>query len=156
MLIAMTLAAVLCVLIGSFPAHTVYALLPWDATYQPYDVTHVLTQLQLLFFSALAFVWLNLRSMYPPELPSTNIDADWFYRKLAPAFVKNLACGLYRFYQGLEQSIITTIKLLIKNSYDTEEERPKGYFARLWPTETMVVWVAVLLFAYLVLYYIEI
>ncbi|MCG8314994.1 MAG: Na(+)/H(+) antiporter subunit D [Pseudomonadales bacterium] len=154
MLIAMTLAAMLCVLIGTFPGYTVYALLPWDASYQPYDVTHVLTQLQLLFFSALAFVWLNLRHMYPPELPSTNLDADWLYRKLAPAFIKPLASGIYNAYVNFENAAINTIKRMIKWSYDPEEDRPKGYFARLWPTETMVVWVAVLLSAYLVHYYI--
>ena len=154
MLIAMTLAAILCVLIGTFPAHTVYALLPWDADYQPYDATHVLTQLQLLFFSALAFVWLNLRHMYPPELPSTNIDADWFYRKLAPAFIQRFGCAVYGTYAKFEQSVAYSIKQIIQNSYDTEQGRPKGYFARLWPIETMVIWVAVLLTGYLVIYYV--
>ena len=46
MLLAMAIAAGLCIAIGAFPAHTVYALLPWEATYQPYDITHVLTQLR--------------------------------------------------------------------------------------------------------------
>jgi multicomponent Na+:H+ antiporter subunit D len=154
MLIAMTIAATLCVIIGTFPAQTVYALLPWEADYQPYDITHVLTQLQLLFFSALAFVWLNLRNMYPPELPSTNLDADWFYRKLAPAFIKRLACTLHGTYEHLENFVIAYIKKAINSSYDTEEGQPKGYFAKLWPTETMVVWVAVLLAVYLLIYYI--
>lgn len=154
MLIAMTIAASLCVIIGTFPAQTVYALLPWESDYQPYDLTHVLTQLQLLFFSALAFVWLNSRNMYPPELPSTNIDADWFYRKLAPAFIKRFACAVYRTYDNAEKAVIVVIKQMIHNSYDAEEGKPRGYFARLWPTETMVVWVAVLLTVYLVIYYI--
>lgn len=155
MLIAMTLAAVTCVVLGTFPAQTVYALLPWEHDYQPYDVTHVLTQLQLLFFSALAFVWLNLRSMYPPELPSTNLDADWFYRKLAPNLIKNVASKVYGAYSRFEQSVVASIKQIIQNSYDAESGQPKGYFARLWPIETMVVWVAVLLSIYLMLYYIH-
>ena len=154
MLIAMTLGALACVILGTFPAQTVYALLPWEHSYQPYDLTHVLTQLQLLFFSALAFVWLNLRNLYPPELPSTNLDADWLYRKLAPAFIKRSACMLYGVYEKMEQSLVTAIKKIIHHSYDAEEDRPKGYFAKLWPTETMVLWVAVLLTVYLVLYYI--
>ncbi len=155
MLIAMTLAAVTCVVLGTFPAQTVYALLPWEHNYQPYDVTHVLTQLQLLFFSALAFVWLNLRSMYPPELPSTNLDADWFYRKLAPNLIKNVASKVCGAYSRFEQSVVASIKQIIQNSYDAESGQPKGYFARLWPIETMVVWVAVLLSIYLMLYYIH-
>lgn len=153
MLIAMTLAALGCVVIGTFPAQTVYALLPWEHNYHPYDVTHVLTQLQLLFFSALAFVWLNLRNMYPPELRSTNLDVDWFYRKLVPGFVKRLASVIYGAYENLENSVIISIKQMIQNSYDAESGKPRGFFARLWPIETMVVWVAVLLASYLVLYY---
>lgn len=154
MLIAMTIAAVLCVVIGTFPAQTVYALLPWESDYQPYDLTHVLTQLQLLFFSALAFVWLNLRNLYPPELPSTNLDADWLYRKLAPVFVKRVACTVYGAYEKVENSAVSGIKRMINHSYDVETDKPKGYFARLWPIETMVVWVAVLLTVYLMFYYI--
>ncbi len=153
MMLAMTLAAILCVLIGSFPAQTVYALSPWDYEYHPYDVTHVLTQLQLLFFSALAFVWLNLRNMYPPELPSTNLDADWLYRRLAPAFIKRLTLPIIEVYESFVSNGAASIKKVVLNFYDTEEGKPKGYFARLWPTETMVVWVAVLLTAYLVIYY---
>jgi len=154
MLIAMTIAAVLCVVIGTFPAQTVYALLPWEATYQPYDVTHVLTQLQLLFFSALAFVWLNLKNMYPPELPSTNLDTDWLYRKLAPSFVVPIYYTITETVGKFEMMAKGGIKQLIDNSYDDEQGRPKGYFAQLWPTETMVFWVALLLAGILLLYYI--
>ncbi|MDO6428321.1 Na(+)/H(+) antiporter subunit D [Thalassotalea sp. 1_MG-2023] len=154
MLIAMTLAAVACVVIGSFPAQTVYALLPWEASYQPYDLTHVLTQLQLLFFSALAFVWLNQRNMYPPELPSTNLDADWFYRKLAPNVIKRVASAVNHSYQRAELAVVMSIKHIIQRSYDADKDEPRGYFARFWLTDTMVVWVAILLVAYLLLYYI--
>ena len=79
----MSIAAVLCVFIGAQPQY-LYALLPWEVDYWPYDTTHVLAQLQLLFFSALAFVWLNKQGIYPPELHGVNIDAEWLYRKLLP------------------------------------------------------------------------
>ncbi len=154
MLIAMGLAATLCVVIGTFPAQTVYALLPWEVDYQPYDVTHVLTQLQLLFFSALAFVWLNLKNMYPPELPSTNLDADWLYRKLAPSFMVPIYYTIIETMAKIENSAKAGIKRLINNSYDEDKDQPKGYFAQLWPTETMVLWVALLLAGILILYYI--
>jgi len=153
MLIAMTIAAALCVIIGTFPAQTVYALLPWDVVYQPYDLTHVLTQLQLLFFSALAFVWLNKKSMYPPELPSTNLDTDWLYRKLAPDFVIPVYYSITESMAKMESMAKSGIKRLIDNSYDQTKERPKGYFAQLWPTETMVLWVALLLACILLFYY---
>ncbi|WP_232824804.1 Na(+)/H(+) antiporter subunit D [Algibacillus agarilyticus] len=154
MLIAMGIAAVLCVIIGTFPAQTVYALLPWEVEYQPYDITHVLTQLQLLFFSALAFVWLNSKNMYPPELPSTNLDADWLYRKLAPSFVVPIYYSVIQGIGKLESAAKGGINQLINSSYDKDKEKPKGYFAKLWPTETMVFWVALLLVGILLLYYI--
>ncbi len=84
MLVAMSLAAALCILIGIQPQY-LYALLPWEVNYWPYDTAHVLAQLQLLFYSALAFVWLNKRGIYPPELHAINIDAEWLYRKALPS-----------------------------------------------------------------------
>jgi len=83
MLIAMGIAATLCIVIGAYPT-LLYSLLPWENTYVPYDLTHTLTQLQLLFFSALAFVWLNKKGLYPPEIKSVNLDVEWLYRKLMP------------------------------------------------------------------------
>ena len=87
MRLAMALAAALCVAIGCHPAW-LYALLPYPADYAPYTGSHVLAQVQLLFFSALAFVWLNLAGLYPPELRSVNLDADWLYRRLLPRLVR--------------------------------------------------------------------
>jgi multicomponent Na+:H+ antiporter subunit D len=80
MLLAMGLGATLCIGIGCFP-EVLYRLLPWEADYHPYSITHVVSQTQLLFFSALAFVSLMLLKIYPPELKSVNLDADWFWRK---------------------------------------------------------------------------
>ena len=80
MLIAMGIAAALCIGIGIFPQY-LYSLLPYETDYSAYDATHVLAQFQLLLFSALAFVWLKLSGIYPPELRSVNIDSEWVYRK---------------------------------------------------------------------------
>jgi multicomponent Na+:H+ antiporter subunit D len=80
MLVAMGLGAALCIGIGCFPG-LLYGLLPWEAEYHPYSLTHVVSQTQLLFFSALAFVSLMLLKIYPPELRSVNLDADWLWRK---------------------------------------------------------------------------
>jgi multicomponent Na+:H+ antiporter subunit D len=79
MLIAMTLAAALCIGIGVFPA-ALYSILPMATSYDPYTASHVLAQLQLLVFSALAFSWLMRSGIYPPELRSVNLDSDWLYR----------------------------------------------------------------------------
>ena len=80
MLAAMLLTAVSCVLIGTFPELTFYSLLPYDATYEPYTALHVATQLQLLFFSALAFCLLLRAGIYPAEIRSINLEVDCIYR----------------------------------------------------------------------------
>ena len=92
MLLAMAIAAVLCILIGAQPQY-LYALLPWVVDYWPYDTTHVLAQLQLLFFAALAFVWMEKKGYAPPELHAVNIDAEWFYRKALPGMAYNVRQG---------------------------------------------------------------
>lgn len=80
MLIAMGLAAFLCIFIGSFP-RALYSILPFEVDYQPYTLGHVLGQLQLLFFSAMAFTLLLLAGIYPAEKRSLNMDIDVIYRK---------------------------------------------------------------------------
>jgi len=96
MLLAMGGAAVLCILIGSFPQY-LYRLLPYATDYQPYTVSHVISQTQLLFFSALAFTLLLLAGIYPPEIRSINLDADWTYRMGGRIFFK--ACD--RIFTGI-------------------------------------------------------
>jgi len=80
MLLAMGLMAFMCIAIGVFPK-MLYDLLPFQIQYQPYTVSHVITQLQLLFFTALAFVILKRTRLYPEEIKSVNLDTDWFYRR---------------------------------------------------------------------------
>jgi multicomponent Na+:H+ antiporter subunit D len=82
MLVAMTMAAAGCVLVGVYPA-ALYGLLPWPVGYVPYTYPHVVVQLQLLLFSALAFAWLKVSGIYPAELRSVNLDVDWLYRRVA-------------------------------------------------------------------------
>ena len=106
MLLAMGIGAALCIGIGSFP-HYLYSLLPYPVDYEPYDATHIVLQLQLLFFSALAFVALKLTGIYPPELRSANIDVDWTYRKLLPgcgAIVRTGGCAAVGWTDRLEQA----------------------------------------------------
>jgi len=87
MLIAMGISSFLCIFLGCNP-QWLYDLLPNGAAgYHPYDATHVITQIEILLFSALAFTLLNLWGKYPPELPSVNLDADWIYRKAGRGFL---------------------------------------------------------------------
>ncbi len=90
MLLAMGLATFLCIGIGIFPG-PLYNLLPFPVEYEPYTTTHVITQLQLLLFSALAFAVLKRTGLYPLELKLTNLDSDWFYRRL-PGILWKVIC----------------------------------------------------------------
>ena len=88
MLLAMAAAAALCVGIGMFPGY-LYQILPFQVNFVPYTTAHVVTQLQLLMFSALAFTVLMVKGIYPPELRSVNLDTDWIYRRLLPRIVNH-------------------------------------------------------------------
>lgn len=96
MRVAMGISAALCIGIGVFPG-LLYAILPYPVDYVPYTTAHVITQLQLLMYSALAFTVMMLWKIYPPELKSTNLDTDWFYRVAAPAVIKPVRSGLANF-----------------------------------------------------------
>ena len=80
MLVAMGAAAFLCIIIGVFPA-PLYAMLPFSVDYVPYTAYHVINQLQLLVFAALAFTVLKLIKIYPSDTRGINLDTDWVYRK---------------------------------------------------------------------------
>jgi multicomponent Na+:H+ antiporter subunit D len=83
MLWAMGLLSFLCIFLGVVPG-VLYAILPFPVNFVPYTLDHVLSQLQLLAFSALAFFLLL------PHLQRTktiSLDTDWFYRKGAQALV---------------------------------------------------------------------
>jgi multicomponent Na+:H+ antiporter subunit D len=85
MLFAMGIAAFLCVFLAIFPG-PLYNILPYPVDYVPYTGAHVVGQLQLLMFGALAFCLLILSGYYPAEMRAINLDTDWFYRKGARFF----------------------------------------------------------------------
>lgn len=86
MLLAMGIAAFLCIFIGTFPGF-LYNILPYPVDFVPYTASHVVNQLQLLLFAALAFYFLVTSGLYPEHLRDINLDTDWFYRKGAGVFL---------------------------------------------------------------------
>jgi multicomponent Na+:H+ antiporter subunit D len=99
MLIAMGISSFLCVFLGC-NYQWLYSMLPNGAAgYSPYDATHVITQFEILLFSALAFTLLNLWGKYPKELPSVNLDIDWLYRKVGRIFLSSSSV----FWNGLNE-----------------------------------------------------
>jgi multicomponent Na+:H+ antiporter subunit D len=149
MLLAMGLAALLCVGIGTFPA-TLYSLLPYTVDYWPYDVTHVLTQTQILVFGILAVVVLIRSGIYPPELRSTNIDAEWADRWLAPRVVHVVGRFVTRVDRAFRNVVLGAVRAAIRGA--VRGHGPQGVLARTWPTGSMVLWVAILLGISLMLY----
>lgn len=153
MLMAMFIAAVLCVAIGIYPA-ALYALLPYDTGYNPYTATHVLAQTQLLFFSALAFVWLNLKGLYPPELRSTNLDIDWIYRRLLPTVLKKSVASLGKAYLFTGDALKHRLNLCLA-FLARKNNQISILLSRNHPAGSMVMWVVVILASYLLLTFIQ-
>lgn len=79
MLIAMGIAAFMCILVGIYPP-LLYGLLPYETDYHAYTWEHVATQMQLLMFAIFAFMLLVRFRLYPAEVRSVNLDVDWFWR----------------------------------------------------------------------------
>ena len=149
MLVAMGAGALLCVAIGSFPG-VLYALLPREMDYDPYDAAHVLTQLQLLCFGALGFVTLVKTGVYPPEKRAVHIDAEWLYRWVAPRLVRGVGGAVARVDAYVRSSVLELVESTI--GLAGRGHGPSGPLARSWPTGSMVLWVAILLGAYLIFY----
>ena len=78
MRLAMYILSALCILLGVFP-DAIYSILPYEVDYEPYTVSHVLFQLQLLLFAGFAFfVMLPLLK----RTQTISLDFDWIARKL--------------------------------------------------------------------------
>lgn len=146
---AMIVFAFLCVALGIWP-DPLYALLPYAVDYEPYTAAHVITQLQLLLFSGLAFfVMLD----YLKRTPTITLDVDYFWRSVGPAMCqlsgRVLRAGreglAWRFSRGFA-SIVSAV---------SRQRHPNGLLLRSWPTGGMALWVMVMLLAYLALYYLS-
>jgi multicomponent Na+:H+ antiporter subunit D len=150
MLLAMALSAALCIAIGSFP-ETYYLLLPFSSDFEPYSSDHVVSQVQLLFWSALAFTLLMRTGIYPPELVSTNLDFDWFYRRLGRDAARSAGQIAASFSQALSlaaSSRIVSLVELLRSQYSA------GRFSKAMSyTGTMVFWTTLMLAAYLLISY---
>ncbi len=109
MLLAMGIAAFLCVAVGIFP-QPLYNLLPFPVHYEPYTGAHIVGQLQLLMFGAFAFTLLICSGYYIPEVRARNLDADWTYRKLGRFFYRMADRWLNAMNRGAESYLMGTVK----------------------------------------------
>ena len=150
MLLAMALTAFLCIAIGVYPA-PLYAILPFPVDFVPYTVTHVITQLQLLMFSALAFAVLMRSGIYPPELRSVNLDSDWIYRRFLPRIVGAVRRGLAALQQIAESLAERWLRRLLAVVF--HYHGPSGLLARTWPIGGAALCVLAMLGGFLLTYF---
>ena len=159
MLLAMGIGSALCIGIGVWP-QPLYDILPYEVDYHAYSVTHVITQLQLLMWSALAFTVLNQWGIYPPELRSVNLDTDWLYRRPFRRSGPGELSAVERLVGWLGRTRATidrTVVLLLQRALGRIRmvSGPDGISRRTASIGAMAVWVAILLTGYLVFYYLS-
>jgi len=151
MRLAMAVAATLCIVIGAFPEATLYRLLPFDADYHPYDMTHVITQLQLVMFGGLAVFWMMRTGRYPAEERAINLEFDWVYRRLLPSALGGTERALAPAWAGIKRGVLGQFSSLVALLF--RYHGPSGALAKTWPTGSMALWVAVLLAVFVMAYY---
>jgi len=146
MRLAMVFFAALCIGLGIFPG-PLYALLPFPVDYVPYTAEHVLTMLQLLMFSGLAFfICLPLMK----RTLTISLDVDWFYRRLLPGVIKELIKAFAPVDRGLRDAFLGGLNQAVARFYHVVG--PRGVMARTIQAGSMVYWAVALLAVYLVLY----
>lgn len=148
MLLAMGLCGVACILIGVYP-QALYAILPYPVEKSPYALASVVTKTQLLVFAVLAFGVLIRSGLYPKELPSTNLNTDWFVRRPGMALVR----GVVRLAGGVHAKLTAAGVKAAKSTLRVSKalHGPEGLLGRPWPTGRMALWTTLMLGAYLVL-----
>ena len=148
MLAAMTIAAAACVLIGWRP-DLLYGILPYAVDYEPYTASHILTQLQLLAFAIGAVAAFHLWKIYPEEIPSVNLDADWVYRRAAARVVRSTGAAVGAADAAVRSAVVGTVRGVLRGAF--RSHGPRGILARTWPAGSMVLWVSIILAAFLLL-----
>jgi multicomponent Na+:H+ antiporter subunit D len=125
MLIAMAIASVLCIGIGVMPG-LFYQILPYSLNYNPYDASHIVGQFQLVIFAMLAFTFLMRFGFYPPEIRSTVLNSDWFYRRLAPWVLKPIFTFGFAFVRSLEAAAIHLAKAIFRLTHKASDHPISG------------------------------
>ena len=153
--LAMIIFAGLCILLGIFP-ELLYTLLPYPVEYEPYSIGKVLFYLQLLLFSGLAFfVLLPLMK----RTMTISLDTDWLWRSAAFSVLKfgEKVVGLMGEIMAQQrhrlQQFLHRMAVRYFGQPHTADSKEHGVFARSWPIGTTALWIAGLLSAYVLLYY---
>jgi len=151
MIVAMVIAAALCIGIGVAPG-LLYQHLPFGSDYEPYTAGHIVTQLQLLAFSGLAYAWLRRRGSLPQEERSTIIEFDWIYRHGLQDVWRLVIEWATETSRALKGGMLEWVDAVIVTARHLTS--PQGLLARTVTTGAAVLWLTVLLGLYLLVYYI--
>ncbi len=180
MLLAMGFLAFLCIFIGVFP-DVLYRILPYPVDFVPYTASHVVSSLQILLFSALAFFILL---KFLQRTNTISLDTDWLYRKGARAFMwfvnnpmAELSAKINKVaFDIIPSSLIWASKnpfAVLKIASDTlllrfsgpekraeieqrikkEKDIYPGDIIKHWPIGSTVLWITLFLLAYLLVNY---
>jgi len=156
MALAMLIFAAGCIFIGVYP-QWLYQLLPYPMDYQAYTASKVVFYLQLLLFSGLAF-FLLLPLMKRTE--TISLDVDWLWRRAAPAVIGWLAqatgplqLAVGRLLQNCREHFAKFAVRYLGQPHTADRDE-RGVFARSWPIGTTALWIAILLSAYVMAYYV--
>jgi multicomponent Na+:H+ antiporter subunit D len=145
---AMVFFAVLCIGLGIW-YEPLYRMLPYPVAFEPYTGPHVVSQLQLLLFSGLAFFvmlkWLQ-RTL------TITLDFDWLYRAFAPALLAAVEARLAR---AGERLAAARRKAAARVAAGVEWlHGPSGMLARTWYSGSIALWMLVMLLAVLAIGYV--
>ena len=149
MRLAMILFASICIGLGVWPEY-LYAMLPYEVTYVPYTVTHVVQMLQLLLFSGFAFfIMLPLMK----RTLTITLDFDWAYRRFFAILLRRMFTTIWKIDGALRQVFLS--KLDSGLSYLARRNvGASSLLSRDHPAGSMVIWVTVLLAIYLLMSFI--
>jgi multicomponent Na+:H+ antiporter subunit D len=151
---AMLIFTALCLLIGIFP-ETFYRFLPYATDYVPYKAGKVLFYLQLLLFSGLAF-FLLLPLMR--RTLTISLDVDWLWRvalyRLAKYLLRGFTVAGLAAELRIRNGLLALRDATRRHLGVTHSENDRGVFSRTWPIGTTALWIAVLLSAYVLVYFV--
>ncbi|MEC9250008.1 MAG: Na(+)/H(+) antiporter subunit D [Pseudomonadota bacterium] len=153
MLMAMGLAALLCVYLG-INYGVLYELVPYPEAalyYEPYTFDHIVGQMQLLLAAMFAFTVLVRFKLYPDEKRSVNVDFDWIYRR----FLDGAARWAWQMIDRLNAAVGNVVSSAQSRMGVKAFEifSPGGQLSRDIPSGVLAIWTSALLAVVLLIAY---
>lgn len=151
MLMAMGLAALMCVYLG-INYGKLYDLLPFqNAMYEPYTFDHIVGQMQLLIGAIFAFAFLLRIGAYPAEKRLVNIDFDWVYRRFGDGLARWAWLMLDRMSAALGNVWNRMLQGIGGRLYQVFS--PMGALSRDIPSGMLAIWTSAVLAIVLIIAY---